>query len=69
MNQTNYPEPRWYDYLAAMLIPPWAIIAGIITMARSQVGPGFALWAIGTLGFWVVWPALLLIIGAIASAG
>lgn len=64
----THPLPRWYDYLAAMLIPPWAFVAGIITMARSQVGPGLALWATGFLGFWVVWPAIIMILAGISAA-
>lgn len=63
----DHPLPRWYDYLAATLVPPFAIIAGIVTMSRNQIGPGFALWATGFLGFWIVWPILLMMLGVLAS--
>lgn len=38
-------------YVLAFLLPVVGIIAGIVALARNQVGPGFALWGTAFLGF------------------
>jgi hypothetical protein len=62
----EYKPPTAGHYIASLLMPPYGLIAGIVAMSRSMVGPGFGLWATGALGSFVVWPAIITIL-ALAS--
>lgn len=65
MNEAGriYQPPTAKHYALSALVPPLGVVAGIVAMARGMVGPGLALWATSFLGFWVLWPIMLTILG------
>lgn len=50
----------WW-YVLALLLPIAGFIGGIVCFAKSQVGPGLAMWATSFLG-WML--AVVLLLGA-----
>lgn len=61
MNQMSPVAPSRSVYLLSLAIPPLSIVMGIVAMTRNYVIQGLALWALGFLSFWIVWPFVIMV--------